>query len=273
VTINGHKFSIPKPVANTNPPLDLEQLVNSYSPYSMVIELPSGVLQQGQNTITFTAVSSTFDNIHVELDFNAVSEPRYIPPAQIAARSPMQSMPTIGPNAVISQIGTTELPTSDDNLNDQTQFNPTVSGVVSITVDVHNDITLYGTGTNLGIAQVDLQVDRQVALSHRADQNLPAPSVKHVFDLDTRLLTNGVHELFVVAYNPAHIPSIADYGGAGAVSGTYYPIHITVHNKGSSTKNRNILLPPITNSKTTGQLMNASCSIEAPQMTNTDHQH
>ena len=234
VSVNGQDFPIPQPESNAQPSLSMEQLVSAISPYSIVIPLPDGVLKQGANSLEFTAASSSFHNIHVELDFPVNTEPPYTPPAQAIGGQILPTLPAVGPNAVITQIGATKLDTWADNLNDSAHFNPSVSGTVPVTVAVHSDIALHGTGANPGIAQVELVVDGKVIQMQRTDAQVPAPSVNYTFQLDTRQFGDGMHEIYLRAYNPGCVASIADYGGAGSVSGQYYPIHFTVKN-GSAT--------------------------------------
>jgi len=227
VSVNGVDIPIPEPSTDAIPPLPMNKLVGVAEPYSMVIPLPVGALRQGQNTLVFTTVGSSLLNIHAELDFDAATAPPYTQPDLGAS---MPKMPAIGPNAIITQVGDTRLETWADYLNDASRFNPTVSGVVPVSIEVHNDRALRGTGSNPGVIQVDLLVDRKVMLSQRTDAQVPAPAIKYTFYLNTRWLANGVHEIYLRAYGPKMVPSIADYGGAGGQSGRYYPIHITVRN-------------------------------------------
>jgi hypothetical protein len=232
VSVNGTRFPIPQPTSNAEPRLAAEELVSAIAPYSMQIELPDGVLKQGDNTIAFSAESGSFRNIHVELDFPIGAAPPYTSPAELAGNHQEHGHPmvAIGPNAVITHVGATEVETYLDGLDRPDTFNPVVSGMVDIQIDVRNEIAMHGSGANLGIAQVELLVDGRIVAIERTDAQAPAPSVLHTFSLDTRLLADGEHEIYVRAYNPRCDASIADYQGAGAAAGQYFPLHITTDN-------------------------------------------
>lgn len=233
VLVNGVAFAIARPVSNAVPALAPGDLVSILAPYTVVIDLPDGVLKQGQNTISFSTQGSSVHTIHAELDFDRASAPAYTPPAQAIAGPAMPVSQPIGPNATITQIGAIVVDPAVSGLSDPAVFNPNVAGVVPIKVEVHGDIALQGTGTNLGVRQVDLLVDGVARFSQRSDAAAPAPGVRATFSLDTRTLANGMHTLYVRAYDARCVPSIADYLGAGSGSGTYYPLHISVRNGAS----------------------------------------
>jgi hypothetical protein len=230
VSVNGTAFPIPQPISNAQPTLSPPDLVNIYSPYSVIIDLPAGVLKQGTNQISFNTASSSVHNIHAELDFSVAAEPAYTPPALVVGGALAPAIPAIGPNAVMAKIGTRVIDTTVANLNDPAVFNPAVSGIVPISVEVHQDIALQGTGSNVGVRQIELLIDKNVVLTQRTDAEAAAPSVVTTLNLDTRTLSNGTHEIFLRAYDTRCTPSIADYHEAGAVSGTYFPLHIEVQN-------------------------------------------
>lgn len=234
VTVNGSQFAIPKPVSNAQPALAPEDLVSTIAPYSVAIDLPDGVLKQGANQISFSTAGSSVHNIHAELDFDSASAPGYTPPAQAASGAPQPAIQPVGPNAVIAQIGATLIDPAISDLSRTAVFNQPVSGVVPIKAEVHNDIALQSTGSNQGVRQVDLLVDGVAVFSQRADAAAPAPAVLATFNLDTRKLANGLHEVYVRAYDARCVPSIADYLGAGDGSGSYYPLHISVRNAASA---------------------------------------
>jgi hypothetical protein len=230
VGVNGTAFPIPKPVSNALPVLSPQDIVNIYSPYTVIIDLPAGVLKQGANQISFNTMGSSVHNIHAELDFNTAAEPAYTPPAVVLGGALAPAIPAVGPNAVITKIGTRVIDTSTENLNDPAVLNPTVSGIVPISVEVHQDIALQSTGSTVGVRQIELLIDKNVVLTQRTDAEAAAPSVITTLTLDTRGLSNGTHEIFLRAYDTRCTPSIADYHEAGAVSGAYFPLHIKVQN-------------------------------------------
>jgi hypothetical protein len=230
VSVNGTAFAIPKPVSNAQPALSPQDLVSAYSPYTVLIALPPGVLHKGPNQLSFNMAGSAVHNIHAELDFSASAEPPYTQPAQAIGGAVAPTIPAVGPNAVITKIDTHPIDTNIENLNNPAVFNPNVSGIVSIGVEVHNDIALQATGNNLGVRQVELLIDKQVVLSQRTDAEAAAPGVITALKLDTRGLSNGTHEIFLRAFNTRCTPNISDYHGAGGQSGAYFPLHIKVQN-------------------------------------------
>ena len=230
VSVNGSSFAIPEPYSNAQPSISSTELVGTYAPYSVVIPLPEQVLVQGENQLVFTTVASAVHNIHIELDFSAAAEPAYTPPALALGGAVTPVFPAVGPNAFMTQIGAKKVEGWLDNLTDPATFNPTVSGIVPINIEVHSDIALQGTGSNLGVKQIELLIDQRVVLTQRSDAEAAAPSVITTLNLDTRQLPNGTHEIYLRAYNTRCTPSIADYHGAGAESGWYFPLHIKVQN-------------------------------------------
>ncbi|HEX9370414.1 MAG TPA: hypothetical protein VF897_05385 [Roseiflexaceae bacterium] len=269
VVVNGVAFAIPKPTSNATPALSLQDIVNTYSPYTVVIDLPPGVLKQGANQISFNTMSSSVHNIHVELDFAAASEPPYTPPAQAIGGTLIPAIPAVGPNAVLTRIGAKQVDTSAENLTDPAVFNPTVSGIVPIGVEVHQDIALQATGSNVGVRQLELLIDRRVALTQRVDAQAAAPGVVTTLNLDTRGLSNGTHEIYFRAYNTRCTPSIPDYfHGIGAESGAYFPLHIKVQNSGAAgaaapSLANQVLLPLVTSSD--GSSLPNTCVVAAAQ--------
>jgi hypothetical protein len=244
VSVNGTAFPIAEPTSNAQPTLSPQDIVSIFSPYTVIIPLPPGVLKKGANQISFNTVASSVHNIHVELDFSAAAEPPYTQPAQAIGGPLIPAIPSVGPNAVMVKIGTNQVDSYLDNLSSPTVFNPTVSGIVPISVEVHQDIALQSTGSNLGVRQIDLLIDKQVVLTQRTDAEAAAPSVVTTLNLDTRRLSNGTHEIYFRAYNTRCTPSIPDYHAAGSESGAYFPLHINVQNS-AGTPFKRVLLPII----------------------------
>jgi hypothetical protein len=234
VSVNGTAFPIPKPVSNAQPTLLPQDIVNIYSPYTVIISVPDNVFEQGANQISFSTVGSSVHNIHAELDFSAAAEPAYTPPAQAIGGALAPAIPAVGPNAVMTKIAARTIDSTMEKLNDPAVFNPAVSGIVPISVEVHQDIALQSTGSNVGVRQIELLIDQRVVLAQRTDAEAAAPAVVTTLHLDTRGLSNGMHEIYLRAYNTRCTPSIADYHEAGAESGAYFPLHIKVQNSGAA---------------------------------------
>jgi len=234
VSVNGSLFAIPEPQSNAQPAIPSSTLVGIYTPYSVVIPLPDNLLVRGANQLAFTMASGAVHNIHVELDFGTNNEPDYTPPALAIGGAVMPTIPAVGPNAFITQLGAQQVEGWLNNPANPATLNPTVSGIVPIKIEVHSDIALQSTGSNLGVKQIELLIDQQVVLTQRTDAETATPAVIATLNLDTRQLSNGTHEIFLRAYNTRCTPSIADYNTAGAVSGSYFPLHIKVQNSGAS---------------------------------------
>jgi hypothetical protein len=266
VTVNGTKLAIPKPASNAQPAIPLQTLVSTISPYSVVLQLPDGVLHQGQNSISFNTAASSVHNIHAELDFSSASEPAYTPPAQAIGGPAQPQIRPVGPNAFIAKIGTAVVDNSLSDLTTLAVFNPTVSGIVPVGVEAHNDIAMQSTGSNNGIKQIDLLIDGNVVASQRTDAGAPAPGVSTSFSLDTRKLSNGEHEIYVRAYDARCFPSIADYGDIFGTSGTYYPLHINVRNGAAAAAPATLAVAPAATYRTwipitiSGRLIASTCA-------------
>jgi hypothetical protein len=196
----------------------------------VVLALPDGVLRQGDNQISFSTLSSSVHTIHAELDFGRAKAPAYTPPSRALAGGGAPAIQPVGPNAAITYVGGVAVQPFVSDLASAAVFNPTLGGTLTVRAEVHADVAMQATGSNVGVRQVDLLVDGVTVQSIRADAAAPAPAVYTSFTLDTRRLSNGMHALYVRAYDARCIPSIADYLGAGGGSGTYYPLHITVRN-------------------------------------------
>jgi hypothetical protein len=235
VQVNGVEFPIAQPRSMTTNPLDLEHLVSAYIPYTVVIPLPGNVLRTGQNTLTFLTQWSGIHNAHIELDFPRASAPAYTPPSVAAPGGVMPTMPDVGLAAGMTNVGDVEILTWLDYLSDESRYNPTVSGTVAVRVAVHHEHTIQAIGVNPGILGIDLLVNGQVIQSQRTDNQVPAPASVHTFTLETAQFADGVHELYVRAYNVNCTPSIPDYGGGGVENGRYFPIHFTFANGSSTT--------------------------------------
>jgi hypothetical protein len=269
VSLNGTPLAIPEPQSNVVPAIPSEALVAAYVPYSVIIPLPDNLLVQGENQLVFTTAASAVHNIHVELDFGAAAEPAYTPPALAIGGAVTPSIPTVGPNAFMTQIGAKKVEGWIDNLTDPATFNPTVSGTVPINIEVHSDIALQSTGSNLGVKQIELLIDQRVVLTQRTNAEAAAPSVITTLNLDTRKLSNGTHEIYLRAYDTRCTPSIPDYHTAGAVSGGYFPLHIKVQNSGAAiaeapSLTNHIFLPIATIIRS--PILPATCFVAAAQV-------
>jgi len=97
-------------------------------------------------------------------------------------------------------------------------------------------------GKQLGVTRWEAWVDKTVF----ASWNNPVAVVSGQFtvQLNTALLSNGVHELFFVAYNTQCSPSIPDYFLIHSYTGLYFPMFMTVANAVSG-NNRTSFTAPV----------------------------
>lgn len=230
VLVNGVSIAIPQPKS----PIStlLSDFISNISPFSVVLQVPDGVLKQGENTISFEAQETGILNIHAEFDFPANGTAAYTPPVQAAAGSVLPAMPPVGANLAITNVGQQKVDVYAESIWEAKNFNPTVSGIIPVGVEASNATALEATGTNSGIIFMELMVDRRAVMSIRTDSQSPSPSVSHTFSLDTRQLTNGTHEIYVRTFDPKCTPSITEYHMSGAESGGYVPLHFNVQNPG-----------------------------------------
>lgn len=205
VTINGTRFSIPQPTSSTG--LPSSSLVDYCHPYCTVMYIPRGVFQQGNNTLVFALNQAGILNIHAEFDFPVGSEPPYTQTSLVAQGCDMPALQDIGPGATVVGVG------AQKYLYDAYLNTYTVSGTTPIDVWVTSTIALAATGSNPGVARVEILVDGQVVASQVTNAASPAPQVRWTFSLDTTQFTNGAHLLYVRAYNPTGVESYPDYDG------------------------------------------------------------
>lgn len=235
VLINGRSFSIAKPDLGI-PGLELGQIVGIITPYSMLIDVPEGVFQKGDNKITFDLKRSDVHNIHAEFDFPIGSAPTFTQPGRVALGGAFPATPPIGPEAQIAKIGPHALETWKDDIFDRNKFAPEVKGTIKVEVNASNRMVLEGAGSNPGIANIDLLIDRKFHSTIKTNTSTPAPAGRYTFTVDTTKLPNGKREFYVVAYSPNCVPSIAMYGGGNEDSGKYVAITVTVNNPGARTQ-------------------------------------
>jgi hypothetical protein len=224
VIINGQTFPVPKPSGIQT---ELINLVSEINPYSMIINLPPGVLKTGDNQIEFVLLSCGVTNVHAELDFPAGKAPAYTPPEKVYPLVTMPAMPDVGPGAFIQAFGDTKVEIGGTVEEEEAKKVFPVSGRVPVKFVVHNDIALAATGRNPGITKVELRLNQKPIYS--VDLN-DAPYFEGAYVLDTSQYANGQYAIDVVATNKNGVTSIPDYFQGDSVAGDYYPLQIGINN-------------------------------------------
>ncbi len=233
VVVNGNEFPLPEPTSyGLNPILRGPDVVAAIIPYTSTIELPPAVLVRGDNSIRFDLTKSGVMNIHAELEFPRNQEPTYTSPAIHAIGPALPDAVRIGPDVSVSRLGTTEILTYQNGLNDPAQLNPTVAGTITIDVNHHHAVALIGNGSNAGTIELGLVVDGQVRAVKRTDTSVASPGGRYTFGLDTSTLSNGMHQLYVYGCNSLGDPQLNSYGEHNAEIGAYFPLHFTSNNPG-----------------------------------------
>jgi hypothetical protein len=246
IAINGRVFAMVKPFTSRVPaPAHLNEFMSDINPYALEMRVPDGVLRTGVNTIAFEMDSQAVSNIHVEVDFARGTQPAYTPPAVANSGTGMPLAVPIGPMVSVDNINglATWLHEASDSTN-PTGTNLQVSGVADVAIWADNESTLVGTGSAIGIVEIGLLVDGQVARRMNVAKTEPTPSTKQVFRWDTTTVADGFHEVQAYACNKDGTASIFDIGGQGAVTGGYKPLYVKVTNSTGSTTVHRVTTPP-----------------------------
>jgi|GEM_PF-1254100 len=230
VTVNGQKFSIPKPTSSTG--LAPNLLIDIMRPYSMVLDIPASAFKTGNNTLVFSMANSGVHNIHAEFDFDTGKAPTYTQPSITALGPSVPTMPDLGPGAKITGVGSNTKLWIDGGRVASSNLDYKVSGKVPIEVSVSNEIAFLGTGKNPGISKVELLVNNQVVGSQATSAQTPTPAYKASFEVDTSHFTNGKYQLYARAYNPNGTISYPDYPSAGTDPNNWWTVGIIIQNNG-----------------------------------------
>ena len=193
---------------------------------SRMIELPSGLIVQGDNAVTFKVGKTGAMNVHIEA-VRPPNDPNPLPPysthCQIWGCGPMASF-DLGSDVIIEKVGS----------NFIWQWNwikpIAVSGVVTVDGSVQQITCITSTGKQAEVNSLELLIDKISSLSVPTHDDVPTISGKYRFYLDTTKLTNGVHELFLRAYTPGGTVSNPDYFDKHSANGSYMPVLINVNN-------------------------------------------
>lgn len=262
VLVNGTtNFALPAQQNNTSP-LN-PSAVGWNSPSTLRIKLgevaQGGVspLKIGNNTFQFFVENTGLINVHVEVFTPKSGEPAYTPPSSLHPVPMHADVPKAGPPAKFIFIDGKEWSHTEAGIQ-----GPTVAGAINAEVLVGNSnwanwapqwlnfpatsAEFWGQGGTTGIKTVELFLRRRGTGTGPGDRiavlttnrDAPAPQVRFVFPIDTRLFANGEYELFVEATTHAGLKSHPEYpdgafkwtSGTGAWSGAYEPVLITIAN-------------------------------------------
>jgi hypothetical protein len=221
VLVNGARFPMPEPVG---PSTSIADTVSTINPYTQVITLPPGAVHTGANTVAFQCAHCGVIDTHIEFDFLAGNAPAYTQPMTM-----MPAMPVPPPGAYIATINGQW--SGIAGLVSQQTPKP-ASGTLMLGLVADDNIAMDATGKTPGLARVDLQVDKAVVQSWPANGT---PRFALTYALDTTQLADGLHEVYLVAYDAAGRASTPDYDSADANPGDYYPVTLDVANKPKST--------------------------------------
>lgn len=220
LVVNGQAFPLPEPPTQ-------------YRPYATSIPIPVGLLRQGNNTVQATLASGVLANVHIEVEFPSGPEPAYTQPAEALGRSPLLTLPPMGPDAYIQSIDdgingpwnyyretVTEFVNGSEDQPPIVNWRTPVRGTVRVNVGAHLFRAMAGFRQNLGIARVELLVDGMVAASMDTNAAVPSPEIgagphnptqpfQSAVNLmvDTTRFANGAHQFEARAYD-----SMGNYG-------------------------------------------------------------
>ena len=99
-----------------------------------------------------------------------------------------------------------------------------------IDVITNSNAQLTATAHAAGIEYFDVMIDSQVIDQVYVNTEEPVAASRHIYQLNTGCLSNGVHELFIIAYDVNGRGSAFDLFESNVKSGQYLPVEITVAN-------------------------------------------
>ncbi len=219
IFVNGRAFPLPLSILPDN------------DQRSLRIDIPAGVLVQGDNIITgsFKPNGAALENIHIECEAPAgVTLPSYSTHCSIyqVAECAPPTNPVLGADVTFTQVGPMAI-------WQYFQTNPpkpiVVSGKINITSQLQQGSVETGNGFSAPVDQMFFQVDTVTLLTVPLNATTNTLEGSYKFILDTTQLTNGVHEVFLWAKTPAGVHSNARYFEGGIANG-YKPILIDVQN-------------------------------------------
>jgi hypothetical protein len=267
VVVNGKQFQLPKPDGS----VPAEKIIGAITPYTVVLDLPKGTLKQGENSLEFNLYYNKILNIHAEIDYPVGTNNSYTQPNLIklnAGTGIPVTMPDVGPSARITGFNNEEIYIASSAGNN-TDVKYRANGVLELVFEVDNITALRAHGRNPGLSRIEVMVDKQVVFR---DEVASPPGYKGRVKIDTTQFGNGVHALFVQAFNPYGTISIPDYYDGEASQGDYFPIYVEFNNSNPSQSFKplpsvNAIVPPAGNISATGNGPRPTAKPNAPAPT------
>lgn len=240
VTVNGNSYPFPKPVSAI-PGFPDNELISSLQPFSAILDIDPAHLNTGNNEVRFYLNHVKLLNIHLELLFPKNEAPVFTQPADIFQGYVQQLMEFrnhyhFGPGLELLEIDGYSIWMSEfqrisgpyglEKLIKQTP----VSGVIDIDIVGNSNAQLTASAHAVGIEYFEVLIDSQVVDRIYVNADEPVAAFRHLYQLNTGCLSNGVHELFVIAYDVNGWGSAFDLFESSVKSGQYLPVEITVAN-------------------------------------------
>jgi len=241
VLINNNSYAHPEP-SSTNPLIPVDELITTTRPYSVVMDIDPADLIQGVNDIQFFLHDPRLLNIHIELRYPVNDAPSYTPPNQIYADHTSKLMGflnianTMGPAVVFNEINQVPFWTLDDELDPTPEidrwfiFDDIVVDELQLIIRANSLAQLAATGKSVGISHYEIWIDEIPVETVFVNQDSPIAGFEHHLTVDVSGFADGIHELFVQAYDVNGIPSVFDAFQAHASVGEYLPTIIEIQN-------------------------------------------
>jgi len=241
IVLNGVSYDYPEPLG-VNPNILPSQLINTHRPYSAILDVDPADLLTGINTIEYYLNNPRLLNIHIELEYPINAAPAYTPPHEVyddhvsKLMGFWQAANTAGPGIVFNAINQTPFWTLEYESNPSPDidrwyvYEDPVSEVLSLSILANSQAQLAATGEVAGIEYYEIWLDKQVVKTIYVNEDSEIAAFKHDIELDLTPFSNGIHELFVQAYDINGIASSFDAFLASAAPGEYLPTLIDIQN-------------------------------------------
>ena len=181
-------------------------------------------------------------NIHIELTYPKGLAPTYTSPGETYVDHTEKLMNfwevanKVGPGIVFSSLNNEPFWQLDSEHNPTPEIDrwylldEPVIDVLPMTIQGNSQAQMAATGKAKGIAYYEIWVDKSPVETIRVDQESPVAYFVHDIILDTKLYSNGLHELFIQAFDVDGNPSTFDAFQAHATPGEYLPTIINIQN-------------------------------------------